>query len=119
MQSSLITLFGLIATTVMAVPSYHVSTPYKAPHTLKPSAARSTSSASQTWTALLVSHKPIPISSEPRLIVAARFASIAATRVPTSAHNFEAICAAGGQRARCCVVPVADQAILCDTPVGL
>ncbi|KAI1181127.1 hydrophobin-like protein [Nemania sp. FL0916] len=39
--------------------------------------------------------------------------------VPTSAANFASICAAGGQRARCCVVPVLGQSVLCETPAGL
>ncbi|KAI0448206.1 fungal hydrophobin-domain-containing protein [Xylaria telfairii] len=39
--------------------------------------------------------------------------------VPQSAQEFRYICAAGGQRARCCVVPVAGQAILCETPAGV
>ncbi|KAI1335337.1 hydrophobin [Xylariaceae sp. FL0016] len=41
------------------------------------------------------------------------------SKVPTSASNFESICAAGGQRARCCVLPVLGQDVLCQTPVGL
>ncbi|KAF2972228.1 hypothetical protein GQX73_g1334 [Xylaria multiplex] len=39
--------------------------------------------------------------------------------VPTSAANFASICAKGGQRARCCVLPVLGQALICLTPVGL
>ncbi|KAI1303494.1 hydrophobin-like protein [Xylaria venustula] len=39
--------------------------------------------------------------------------------VPTSASNFKSICAAGGERARCCVVPVLGQSVLCETPAGL
>ncbi|KAK2059073.1 hydrophobin 2, partial [Colletotrichum caudatum] len=38
--------------------------------------------------------------------------------VPTSASNFQAICAKGGQRARCCGIPILGQALLCDTPIG-
>ncbi|KAI1326096.1 fungal hydrophobin-domain-containing protein [Xylariaceae sp. FL0255] len=41
------------------------------------------------------------------------------TAVPSSPSNFAAICAASGQTARCCVIPVLGQAVLCDTPVGL
>lgn len=37
----------------------------------------------------------------------------------TSAENFEAVCAEGGQRARCCVLPVLGQDVLCQTPAGL
>ncbi|KAI0533296.1 hydrophobin-like protein [Xylaria digitata] len=39
--------------------------------------------------------------------------------VPLSPSNFGDICAAGGDRARCCVVPVLGQAVLCETPAGL
>ncbi|KAI6351408.1 hypothetical protein MCOR25_009944 [Pyricularia grisea] len=40
------------------------------------------------------------------------------TTLPTSASSFTSICAAKGQRARCCVLPVAGQAVLCQAPVG-
>ncbi|KAI0966877.1 Cerato-ulmin hydrophobin family [Xylaria arbuscula] len=39
--------------------------------------------------------------------------------VPTSADNFSAVCSAIGQRARCCVLPVLGQDVLCQTPVGV
>ncbi|KAI1753058.1 fungal hydrophobin [Xylaria castorea] len=39
--------------------------------------------------------------------------------VPTSPQVFEKICATGGQRARCCIIPVAGQDVLCQTPLGL
>lgn len=39
--------------------------------------------------------------------------------VPSSADNFETICAAGGQRARCCILPILGQSVLCQTPLGL
>ncbi|KAJ2996953.1 hypothetical protein NUW58_g807 [Xylaria curta] len=39
--------------------------------------------------------------------------------IPRSAPEFRYICAAGGQRARCCVLPVAGQALLCQGPVGV
>ncbi|KAI1125612.1 hydrophobin-like protein [Nemania abortiva] len=38
---------------------------------------------------------------------------------PFSVSNFRDICANGGQRARCCVLPVLGQAVLCETPTGL
>ncbi|TLD33616.1 hypothetical protein PspLS_00262 [Pyricularia sp. CBS 133598] len=38
--------------------------------------------------------------------------------LPTSASSFTNICAELGQRARCCVLPVAGQAVLCQAPVG-
>ncbi|KAI3327751.1 Cryparin [Xylariaceae sp. AK1471] len=39
--------------------------------------------------------------------------------VPSSPVTFQAGCAASGDRARCCVVPVLGQAVLCETPVGV
>ncbi|KAI0458418.1 hydrophobin-like protein [Xylaria acuta] len=38
---------------------------------------------------------------------------------PFSVSNFRDICADGGQRARCCVIPILGQAVLCVTPTGL
>ncbi|KAK1976049.1 Cerato-ulmin hydrophobin family [Colletotrichum cereale] len=38
---------------------------------------------------------------------------------PASADEFSAICSAIGQRARCCVLPILDQGILCNTPAGV
>ncbi|KXJ87464.1 Cerato-ulmin hydrophobin family [Microdochium bolleyi] len=37
----------------------------------------------------------------------------------TSSANFAAVCAAKGQRARCCVIPILGQAVLCQAPAGL
>lgn len=57
-----------------------------------------------------------------------------APTTPTSAADFQAICAAIGQEARCCAIPVVcsicktyswtnifqlDQALVCSTPVGV
>ncbi len=39
--------------------------------------------------------------------------------VPTDANNFSSVCSAIGQRARCCVLPILDQGVLCNTPVGV
>ncbi|KAK1472532.1 hypothetical protein CTAM01_16373 [Colletotrichum tamarilloi] len=39
--------------------------------------------------------------------------------VPTSASDAKSICAKVGQRARCCVLPILGQSILCQTPVGV
>jgi hypothetical protein len=38
---------------------------------------------------------------------------------PGSADEFSAVCSAIGQRARCCVLPILDQGILCNTPAGV
>ncbi|KAK0631160.1 Cerato-ulmin hydrophobin family [Bombardia bombarda] len=39
--------------------------------------------------------------------------------VPTSADDFSAVCSAIGQRARCCVLPILGQDVLCQTPAGV
>ncbi|KAI1358831.1 Cerato-ulmin hydrophobin family [Xylaria arbuscula] len=39
--------------------------------------------------------------------------------VPSSPDDFQGICAEFGSRARCCVIPVLDQAVLCETPTGV
>ncbi|KAI1293327.1 hydrophobin precursor [Xylaria venustula] len=39
--------------------------------------------------------------------------------VPSSASSFASICASSGKAARCCVLPVLGQDVLCETPVGL
>ncbi|KAH9904081.1 cerato-ulmin [Xylariomycetidae sp. FL2044] len=39
--------------------------------------------------------------------------------VPTDAANFSSVCAEIGQRARCCVLPILEQGILCNTPTGV
>ncbi|KAI0171928.1 Cerato-ulmin hydrophobin family [Hypoxylon sp. FL1284] len=39
--------------------------------------------------------------------------------VPTDAANFSSVCSAIGQRARCCVLPVLGQDVLCQTPSGV
>ncbi|KAI0398034.1 hypothetical protein F5Y17DRAFT_413276 [Xylariaceae sp. FL0594] len=39
--------------------------------------------------------------------------------VPSSPADFEAICAAGGDRPRCCVIPILGQSLLCTDPVGI
>ncbi|KUI63596.1 Cerato-ulmin [Cytospora mali] len=39
--------------------------------------------------------------------------------VPTNASDFQSECAAIGQQARCCVLPILEQGVLCDTPTGV
>ncbi|XXG98610.1 hypothetical protein Hte_004935 [Hypoxylon texense] len=39
--------------------------------------------------------------------------------VPTDADDFSAVCSAIGQRARCCVLPILGQDVLCETPTGV
>ncbi|KAI1652295.1 cerato-ulmin [Daldinia loculata] len=43
----------------------------------------------------------------------------APSAVPLTALEFEATCALSGQRARCCILPVLGQSVLCQTPVGV
>ena len=38
---------------------------------------------------------------------------------PTSADKFSGVCADIGQRARCCVLPILEQGVLCNTPTGV
>ena len=38
---------------------------------------------------------------------------------PTSADKFSGVCADIGQRARCCVLPILEQDVLCNTPAGV
>ncbi|KAK6439839.1 hypothetical protein LTR95_003934 [Oleoguttula sp. CCFEE 5521] len=38
---------------------------------------------------------------------------------PTSADNFVATCAAEGQQAKCCALPILGQALICQDPVGV
>ncbi|KAM0325725.1 hypothetical protein ACHAQA_007025 [Verticillium albo-atrum] len=39
--------------------------------------------------------------------------------VPADPAAFQATCATIGQRARCCVLPILDQGILCNNPAGV
>ena len=38
---------------------------------------------------------------------------------PTSADKFSGVCADIGQRPRCCVLPILEQGVLCNTPTGV
>lgn len=38
---------------------------------------------------------------------------------PANADNFSKVCAEIGQRARCCVLPILEQGVLCNTPTGV
>ncbi|CAG9989018.1 unnamed protein product [Clonostachys byssicola] len=39
--------------------------------------------------------------------------------LPASPDEFSSVCSAIGQRARCCVLPVLEQGVLCQTPTGV
>ncbi|KXJ91704.1 fungal hydrophobin-domain-containing protein [Microdochium bolleyi] len=41
------------------------------------------------------------------------------SRVVTDPADFQAACATGGQRARCCFLPLLGQGVLCQTPAGV
>ncbi|KAF2969046.1 hypothetical protein GQX73_g4580 [Xylaria multiplex] len=96
MQTSLIAIIGAIATIVAAVPTNDP------PVKLCPSGLYSSPQCCATdvlGVADLNCHSP--------------------SAVPFSVSNFRDICANGGQRARCCVLPILGQAVLCQTPPGL
>ncbi|KAI1744604.1 hydrophobin-like protein [Xylaria scruposa] len=98
MQTSFVAIFGLLAAAVSAAPTDNNPTPYFA----CPNGLYSSPQCCATdvlGVADLNCHSP--------------------SAVPTSASSFKSICAAGGQRARCCVIPVLGQAVLCQTPPGL
>lgn len=38
---------------------------------------------------------------------------LAAATTPTDVNNFIDICAADGQQAKCCLLPILDQALIC------
>ncbi|KAM3506670.1 hypothetical protein MY11210_007461 [Beauveria gryllotalpidicola] len=40
-------------------------------------------------------------------------------KAPWSAEDFRKICAEGGQKAKCCLLAAAGQAVLCQNPVGV
>ncbi|KAI1351318.1 hydrophobin-like protein [Xylaria sp. FL0043] len=97
MQYSIVAVLGFIATAVSAVP-----TGDNAPYVPCPDGLYSVPQCCATdvlGVADLNCHSP--------------------SAVPTSAATFRNICAASGQRARCCVIPVLGQAVLCETPAGL
>lgn len=45
--------------------------------------------------------------------------NFAASKSPTDANDFQSICAARGNSPKCCVLGVAGQGLLCNTPVGV
>ncbi|KAJ8122994.1 hypothetical protein ONZ43_g946 [Nemania bipapillata] len=98
MQTSMITLLGLLATAVFANPTYPNPTPYDA----CPDGLYS-----------------VPQCCATDVLGVADLNCGSPSAVPTSATNFRDICANGGNRARCCVVPVLGQSVLCETPAGL
>ncbi|KAI1424555.1 hydrophobin-like protein [Xylaria sp. FL1777] len=98
MQTSLIAIIGFIATAVSAVPTGDNN----------PSPALC----------------PVGLYSVPQccatdVLGVADLNCGSPSSAPYSVSNFRDICAAGGQRARCCVLPVLGQAVLCETPPGL
>ncbi|KAI8632782.1 hydrophobin-like protein [Xylariaceae sp. FL1651] len=97
MQTTLIAIVGFIATVVSAAPNYN-PTPYDA----CPDGLYS-----------------VPQCCATDVLGVADLNCGSPSAVPSSAASFKAICAAGGQRARCCVVPVLGQSVLCETPAGL
>ncbi|KAI0468731.1 hydrophobin-like protein [Xylaria cf. heliscus] len=97
MQFTLITLIGAIATAVSAAPN-NPPTPYVP----CPSGLYS-----------------VPQCCATDVLGVADLNCGSPSSVPFSASNFRDICANGGQRARCCVIPILGQSVLCETPAGL
>ncbi|KAI0903756.1 hydrophobin-like protein [Ustulina deusta] len=98
MQFTLIALAGVFATAISANPTYNNDPPYVA----CPSGLYSNPQCCATdvlGVADLDCHSP--------------------SSAPFSVSNFRDICANGGDRARCCIIPVLGQAVLCQTPPGL
>ncbi|KAI0808874.1 hydrophobin-like protein [Xylaria sp. FL0064] len=99
MQYSIIAVLGFIATAVSAVPTGDNSTPY-------------TACAGQGLYS-------VPQCCATDVLGVADLNCQSPSSYPFSVSNFRDICANGGQRARCCVIPVLGQAVLCETPTGL
>ncbi|KAI0542735.1 hydrophobin-like protein [Xylaria digitata] len=97
MQTSLIAIIGAVATFVSAIPTD--GTPYVA------CAGNGLYSVPQCCATDVLGVADLNCHSP--------------SAVPFSVSNFRDICANGGQRARCCVLPVLGQAVLCQTPTGL
>ncbi|KAI1292390.1 hydrophobin-like protein [Xylaria venustula] len=97
MQTSLIAILGFIATAVTASPTG--GSPYKA------CGGQGLYSVPQCCATDVLGVADLNCASP--------------SKVPTSVQSFKSICAAGGQRARCCVVPILGQDLLCETPTGL
>ncbi|KAI3327049.1 cerato-ulmin [Xylariaceae sp. AK1471] len=97
MQYTLIAVLGLVAT-AFAGPTYNPPTPYDAcPDGLY--------SVPQCCATDVLGVADLNCQSPPS--------------VPSSPSAFQSICAGFGDRARCCVLPVLGQAVLCETPVGV
>ncbi|KAI0397691.1 hydrophobin-like protein [Xylariaceae sp. FL0594] len=97
MQTSILAIFGLVATAVVASPTYPPATVNVCPNGLF----------------------SVPQCCATDVLGVADLNCHSPSSAPTSATSFKNICAKGGQRARCCVVPVLGQALLCQTPPGL
>ncbi|KAI0447262.1 hydrophobin-like protein [Xylaria telfairii] len=98
MQTSIVAIFGLLAAAVSAVPTGG-NPPYA------PCADGGLYSAPQCCATDVLGVADLDCHSP--------------ASVPFSVSNFRDICANGGQRARCCVIPILGQAVLCKTPTGL
>ncbi|KAI0188026.1 fungal hydrophobin-domain-containing protein [Xylaria flabelliformis] len=98
MQTSFVAIFGLLAAAVSAIPTENTGTPYKA----CPSGLYS-----------------VPQCCATDVLGVADLNCNSPSKSFNSAQSFKNVCAAGGQRARCCVLPVLGQSVLCETPAGL
>ncbi|KAI0545062.1 hydrophobin-like protein [Xylaria curta] len=98
MQTSFVAIFGLLAAAVSAAPTDN-NPPYVA------CAGQGLYSVAQCCATDVLGVADLNCHSP--------------SAVPFSVSNFRDICANGGQRARCCVIPILGQAVLCETPTGL
>ncbi|KAI1124218.1 hydrophobin-like protein [Nemania abortiva] len=99
MQASLIAIVGALAMAVSANPTYPNPTPYNACASNGLYSVPQCCGTDVLGVADLDCHSPAAL--------------------PSSVTNFRDICADGGERARCCVLPVLGQSVLCETPTGL
>ncbi|KAI0862814.1 hydrophobin-like protein [Xylaria cubensis] len=97
MQTSFVAIFGLLAAAISAVPTENTGKYNACPNGLY----------------------SVPQCCATDVLGVADLNCHSPSAAPFSASNFRDICAKGGQRARCCVVPVLGQAVLCETPAGL
>ncbi|KAI0872987.1 hydrophobin-like protein [Hypoxylon argillaceum] len=95
MQTSIFAIIGFVATAVTAIPT---DTPYDA---------------------CVSGLYSVPQCCATDVLGVADLNCHSPSAVPFSASNFRDICANGGQRARCCVLPILGQSLLCETPTGL
>ncbi|KAI0972093.1 hydrophobin-like protein [Xylaria arbuscula] len=96
MQTSLIAILGFIATTVTASPT-----------------------GGQPAAICPVGLFSVPQCCATDVLGVADLDCASPPSFPQNTQDFKNTCASIGQRARCCVLPVLGQGVLCETPPGL